>query len=256
MEINNFRPYDCAFQEGGMCTDTKRPESDDEHEYAPLSYPNPDCKDHCRTHKYLTAMILESGIDSVKLTTKKLLPRAEDKDVFKRIKEIKNNPISFVDSGNNIFITSPHLQNGRTTISLKIVNSYIWYQRKWAMPDVGWARYVNIPELLIDMENYSIKNSMDFKRKIDDIKKVKLVIWDDVTSQPLSVQQQAFLNSMINARFRDKKSNIFTGLAVTNIEETVGAILAQRLKSCEKLIITKKFRKSENISDEDKQYCL
>lgn len=236
---NYAKTLACPRHLTGLC-DEYRPNNLKQHQISRQKYP--ECMESCVPYIIFKDLIRNSDSDCIKLAVQKLKPQKEDLQTFQRIKEIKSNIEEFVRKGNNLFITSPHMQCAKSTILFKFLYGYFWQMSCWAPPDEGRGKYVNVPEFAMDIDVYSVRNSDEFRKKIDILKRIDLVVWDDITLYTLNDTAKNIMGSIINSRFRNEKANVFAGLEINNPQTVLGNIIYQQLQTCEHLRITKMYK--------------
>ena len=161
---------------------------------------------------------------------KNIIPQSVDIAAYKELKEIKDHIYDFVKRGDNLYICSDKIQNGKTTWSIKLLYKYfneIWLGNAF----VPRGYFVYVPEFLANMASYDYKNTKEFKELDNIIKTVDLVVWDDITTMNLAENAQNILNTYLNKRYMDGKANIYNGLYQGEyLESVVGKLLSMRLK--------------------------
>lgn len=244
----NTNLVDCPNHIAGYCSG-ECPKIGERRLFSEQKYP--DCLRDCIVFKIFSDLIKQSNSNLIHLAVKKLKPCKEDLEAFKRIFEIKTNIVDFVSEGNNLLITTPYLQNGKTTILIKFLYAYLWSNSYWIEPDEGIGKYINVPEFLPKIESYSVRNSEKFQKEVEILKRLPLVVWDDITNVPLNDTAKNIITSIINARLRNEKANVFAGLEVSNPEVVLGNILYQQLKYFEHLKITKKYKQDKSETNNE-----
>lgn len=211
----------------------------------------PKCMTNCVNFTCFKIAVEQCGTSCIELALNKLKPQKEDLKTFERIKEIKDNINRFVFEGNNLFITSPYVRNGRTTILLKFLYGYFWSVSDALRLDGLLGKYINVPEFIVDINTYKIRHSENFQNKIELLKTIPLVVWDDITTCSLDEASMVIIPSIISARLRNGKANIIAGLEVNNLDAVLGKVLSQQIQSFEQLKITKKYKKFQENSFTD-----
>ncbi len=230
----------CPMHSVGVCSGKRSKTNGEKRFFSQQEFP--DCTQNCMVLGIFSSLIEQSGSSYIKLAEKKLKSSKEDLKDFERIKTIKKDIVDFVSEGNNLLITTPHIQNGKTTLLLKFLYSYLWLMSIWYPPDEGRGKYVNVPEFVQRIEAFSIRNSEKFQNEINVLKNIALVVWDDITMVALNDTAKNIITSIISARLRNGKANIFAGLEVNNPDIVLGNILYQHLQNFEHLRITKKYK--------------
>lgn len=190
-----------------------------------------DCRKTCQRYLYMNFLIINCGKPDSENFIKKLIPDKSDKKAFDRLKVIKENIKTYIKDGNNLYIHSKHIQNGKTTWAIKIM--YRYFHEIWYGSDLSPKGYfIYVPEFLNNMKNFEYRKTKECNELEEIINSADIVIWDDITFK-LSTQEQTILQNYINKRFLNHKSNIFTGFDDGQIENNIGIRLYKMLTSCE-----------------------
>lgn len=152
-----------------------------------------------------------------------------DKAAFKTLSNIEANIVNFIGEGNNLFIHSYGCGNGKTSWSLRLVESYfntIWYKSDL----VCKALFISVPRLLLALKD-NISENNDYARYIkDNVYKADIVIWDDIATKATTVFESEHLFTMIDTRLNAGKSNIYTcNLSSEDLAEKLGDRLYSRI---------------------------
>ena len=146
--------------------------------------------------------------------------------------------VSFTEQGSNLYIGSVNLQTGKTTWSLKLL--YKYFDEIWAGNGFRTRGYfIHVPEFLGKLKDFSFRETAEYKRIDKCLKTCDLVIWDDITSQPLTPNEQNILNVYIDKRLMEDRANIFNGMYYKGekLEQVVGNKLASRLSESEVIVL-------------------
>lgn len=179
-----------------------------------------------------------------------LRPEKIDLPKFKQLKEwtdvqvvkengvtkYKHSVLERVNNGEGLFIWSETKGNGKTSWAAKIMQAYF---RAVGVTNNLRTRglYINVPEFLEDMRRNMNNPSEEHSTLLNLIKKVDMVIFDDIgTESPTKwVREQLYI--IINKRYSEGLSNIYTSnmsLAELGHEEILGDRIASRIKgSCD-----------------------
>lgn len=157
-----------------------------------------------------------------------LYPDDEDLKAFRRLKEIKDNIVEWVEQGNNLFIGSEICGNGKTTWAAKLMNRY--FDQIWSgncFKDRGY--FINVSDLLFEFK-LSINSNKNMDRWRSRFAEVDLVIWDDLGDDVLTPYEHQILYSIINRRIANGKANIFTSNRLDeNLQTSIGGKLYSRV---------------------------
>lgn len=165
------------------------------------------------------------------------LDASEDYKSFCKLADIKDDIIDFVQSGNNLVITSGNTGNGKTSWAIKLLMKYfdsIWLGNGFRTR----GKFVHIPTLLLQLKNFNSPVSDTYK---DELMNCDLVVWDDLASVDATAYDYSQLLLFIDNRINNQKSNIFTTnqLSEEEMEERLGTRLASRIWNTSEIIIFK-----------------
>lgn len=152
-----------------------------------------------------------------------------DYDAFVQLKGIQDNIVDFVDSGKQLYIHSSIAGNGKTSWSLRLVQTY--FKKIWLKTELRCrALFINVPSFLLALkDNISVKNEY-IKHIKENIFEADLVIWDDIGTKSATQFEHENLLSMIDQRIGSGKANIFTSnLNDAEMHEALGDRLASRI---------------------------
>lgn len=185
------------------------------------------CTEHCLRYDEMSYLMTNSDIPKVKQIPISLIPSEEDYNAFCRLKEIKDNIVDFVDKGSNLFISSKHTGNGKTSWAIKIMLKYfdsIWAGNGFRVRGV----FVNVPTLLSKLKDFNNPSLQEYKNKL---LTADLVIWDDIASSGISNYDYNQLLIFIDNRLLEGKANIFTSNVsdMSKFKELMGEKLASRV---------------------------
>ena len=162
-----------------------------------------------------------------------------DKKAFDRLKEIEVNIETFVNNGENLYIYSHVVGNGKSWWSIRLLRAYfesIWY--KTGIKCRGL--FINVPKYFISLKD-SFNNYSEY---IDHIKKnvltADLVVWDDIATKGFTEFEMESLLNIINNRVDAGKANIYTSnLAGEELKQALGDRLYSRVANMSEMIIFK-----------------
>ena len=208
--------------------------------------PNYDCRKICPRYKIMNFLIINCGMPNADRYLKQLIPAKQDKDAFLALNDIKNNIKQLVNDGFNLFIASKKMQNGKTSWSLKIL--YKYFNEIWCGSDyVPRGYFLYVPDFIQKNKSFEYKNTSEFKEIDKILMNADLVIWDDITANPLLPSEQALLNNYISKRIQCGKANIFNGMERLNLKEYLGETLATRFENFEKVVLVEKPGKIKKV---------
>ena len=187
-----------------------------------------ECSDSCVRYNEVKYLMDSSGIPKAQQTPKKLIPlNQEDKEVFIRLKDIKDNIVDFINNGKNLYLCSDSPGNSKTSWGFKMMLKYI---------DSIWSGngfrtrclFIHVPTFLQQLKNFENPLSEEYKEKI---KTCDLVFWDDIAASKLTDYEYNQLLAFIDARMLEDKSNIYTSNIVSKemLETIIGGRLTSRI---------------------------
>ena len=152
-----------------------------------------------------------------------------DFEEFKKLKEIQDNILDFVQEGKQLYIHSSICGNGKTAWSLRLLQCY--FKKIWLRTEMRCrALFINVPNLLISLKENISSKSEYIKHIKDNIYEADIVIWDDVGTKSATNFEHENLFSFIDQRINLGKSNIFTSnLTDEELHEALGDRLASRI---------------------------
>lgn len=160
----------------------------------------------------------------------------KDRQSFIRLKEIEKNIEVWVNNGNNLYIYSSICGNGKTSWSIRLIQSYletIWYKSDL----VCKALFINVPRFLIALKN-NISEKDDYAIHIkENVLNADLVVWDDIAIKSATTYEMENLLSIIDYRLNNNKSNIYTSnLFGQDLNEKLGERLYSRIVNLSEVI--------------------
>lgn len=163
-----------------------------------------------------------------------LSPESVDYDNFVFLADIKDDIVDFVNSGENLYITSEYTGNGKTSWAIKLMLKYfndIWSGNGFRVRGI----FIHVPTLLSRLKSDMKNPNQEFENLISILNDVNLVIWDDIASTNLSQYDHSQLLTYIDQRVLSGKSNIFTGNIPNreNLVKAIGTRLTSRILSGE-----------------------
>lgn len=191
-----------------------------------------DCdKDFClRKYKldnlYRQSLLSQAQMRHVPLTVDEDMT---DLNAFKRLSEIEAGIVGFVSLGRNLFIHSPICGNGKTSFSIRMIESY--FGKIWPKCDLSChALFINVPRFLLALKA-NIDKPNDYATYImDHALEADLVVWDDIAAKTGTEYEINNLLSLIDSRIGMGKSNIYTSnLNAGEIKAALGKRLASRI---------------------------
>lgn len=186
-----------------------------------------ECNPNCIRYMEMDYLIETSNIPKANQFKNTLIAEKIDLENFKFLTEIKNDVINFVENGENLYIFSQNLGNGKTTWAIKIMLSY--FNKIWAGNGfVQRGLFIHTPSFLTKFKEVMNKKDEEFEDMKKQLLEVDLVIWDDIAAGKLSDFDHTNLLTYIDQRKLNGKSNIYTG----NLNDAeLSVAVGNRLKS-------------------------
>lgn len=152
-----------------------------------------------------------------------------DENAFMRLADIEKNIETFVENGNNLYIYSQNVGNGKTSWALRLANNYI--NKVWIKKDMEpIVLFISVPRFLLELKA-NISNKSDYIEHISKyVLNCPLVIWDDIGSKNGTEFEVSHLLSIIDNRINNGKSNIYTSnLNDSELHQLLGDRLYSRV---------------------------
>ena len=209
-----------------------------------------DCTANCIRYIEMKHLMDTSEIPK-NMQVPKLLEASGDYKAFCRLAEIKENIVEFVQSGQNLYITSVHTGNGKTSWAIKLMLKY--FDEIWAGNGLQTrGLFVHVPTFLLKAKDFKEPLSEEYKQALLDC---DLVIWDDIASMGVSQYDFSQLLMYIDNRLLKGRANIYTSNTTKyELVALLGSKLASRIYNTAEIItFTGKDRRHTNGSVADNQ---
>lgn len=157
----------------------------------------------------------------------------KDLMAFRKLADIKDSIVAFVENGESLYIYSKHTGNGKTSWAIKLLLRY--FDQIWAGNGFRVRGYFqHVPTLLNALKDFS--NSSSALKK--PLATADLVVWDDIASTKLSEYDRSQLLMLIDQRTSEGLANIYTGNidTVTDLTDALGTRLTSRIWNTSTLI--------------------
>lgn len=180
----------------------------------------------CVVYPQMRYQFEESGLPEAKWAPIKLSPESIDYEAFKQLAGIRKNIVDFVEQGQSLFIYSNVTGNGKTSWAIKLLQTYFHYVAvgNYGIPK---ACFVSTAGLLLKLKDFK---DNEVPAYLDLLKKVDLVVWDDVAVTALTPFDYNQLYTILEARSLAEKANIFTSNCTPEeLDDLVGARNASRM---------------------------
>lgn len=188
-----------------------------------------DCYKTCPKYIEMKYLMDNSGIPKSKQRPLKLTPYECDLEAFRRLAEIKDNIVDFVEDGRNLYICSEAVGTGKTTWSLKLLMRYfeeVWEGNGLEIRGV----IVHVPTFLLKCKDFKTVDE-DFEQLKRTLLDVDLVVWDDIGGVTVSGYDYAQLLMYLDARDFSDLANIYTSNLTTreSFTDALGAKITSRV---------------------------
>ena len=194
-----------------------------------------ECNSGCRRYIEMMYLLDNSGIPENRYVTEPIMPDRIDIQAYKAVDGYRKNVVSNVEDGNNIYIWSKSVGNGKSSLAIKTMVRY--FDSIWAGNGLKKRGvFVHVP-LLINQIHDTFNSGEDLSQYKSDLANVDLVIFDDIGANKLKRDgyDLSLLLSIIDTRVLQKKSSIYTSnISPSQLPRELGERLASRiLGSCE-----------------------
>lgn len=187
-----------------------------------------ECSTSCIRYNEMKFLMDSSGIPEAQQLPKSLLAlNDDDRQTFRRLKEIKDNINQFVEEGKNLYICSDQPGTSKTSWMFKLILKYfdnIWSGNGFRVRGL----FIHTPTFLQQLKNFDNPLSEEYK---ENIKNCDLVCWDDIAASKLTEYEYNQLLTFIDARMLNNKANIYTSNITSRemLETIIGGRLTSRV---------------------------
>ena len=187
---------------------------------------NEDCE-RCTTYPQMLWQFENSGLPKSKYKIIELYASDEDVAAFKQLAKIRKDICEFVEQGKNLYICGATPGNGKTSWSIKMLQTYFHYEAEGNLFNIV-GMFVSVPDLLLKMKDFNNPLSDAYK---ENLRNCNLLILDDIAVTGLSQYDYLQLFALIDSRMLSNKSIIFTSnnTSLKDLEQSVGERLASRI---------------------------
>ena len=190
-----------------------------------------DCTNSCIRYLEMKYLMDNSNIPKAKQVPQSLTAPKCDIPSYRRLAEIKDDIVEFVNCGQNLYIASDKTGNGKTSWAIKLMLKY--FNDIWAGNGFrARALFIHVPTFLLKCKDFDNKDER-FEELKGRIPTIDLVVWDDIASTDVSSYDYSQLLMYIDSRLLNGLSNIFTGNYEhrSRLEKRVGIKLTSRIWS-------------------------
>ena len=188
-------------------------------------------KDFCMRKYRLDCLFDNSNLEPPQRVHKILNVDADGTDYqeFVQLSGIEKNIVQFVAEGKNLFIHSYICGNGKSSWSIRMLQSYfnkIWPRSTFSCQGL----FISVPRFLIELKNNISNKSAYVTFIMDRVLSADVVVWDDIATKVGTEFELSHLLNLINMRMDAGKSNIFTSnLGKKELAMTLGDRLTSRI---------------------------
>ena len=152
-----------------------------------------------------------------------------DAESFAYLSRLVRNIVKFVSVGGNLYIHSKQCGNGKTSIALRLAQSYL--NHVWLIsPLTCKVLFINVPRYLLEIKANISEPSEYVEHIRKNVLNADLVIWDDIGTKGLTQFEHENVLSLINARLDAGKANIYTSnLSKEELRDSIGDRLYSRV---------------------------
>lgn len=159
---------------------------------------------------------------------------SKDHKSFEILQNIQDNIVDFVSDGEQLYLCSNKVGNGKTTWAIKLMIAYFDEKSYW-IPESPRGMFVNVSDYLFRSKDFN--NSLP-KGYRENMKNCELLILDDIAISGLTDYDFMNLYGIIERRTLGGLSTIFTGNETDPevLEDILGPRLTSRIWSSSKQI--------------------
>lgn len=185
----------------------------------------------CMRFLEMNYLMSSSGIPKSQQIPKQLRPTTKhDMNQFKILDSIKQDIVNFVESGQNIYISSVNVGTSKTSWAIKLMLRF--FDEIWSGNGLRTrGLFIHVPSFLQSLKDFNNPLPEEYR---EDIKECDLVIWDDIaTMSKLTDYEYSQLLIYLDHRILNDKSNIYTSNVVSkkDLDQVLGVRLASRVLS-------------------------
>lgn len=138
-----------------------------------------------------------------------LKPEKIDVPSFELLGTIRQGIVKFVEEGRNLYLYSDGIcGNGKTSWAFKLLQTYLFNVSNPYLECKGL--YISVPLFMMDSRFSISGKNLFFYEVVELIKKVDIVIWDDIGAAETKGYDYQNLLALINLRDVSKLTNIYT----------------------------------------------
>lgn len=194
-----------------------------------------ECENLCIRYSEMSYLLNHSNLPKSHWGFHKLYPDECDIQAFERLAEIQMNIKDYVQSGNNLYLYSSQVGNGKTTWMVKLLLQY-FHEICFGNCHKERGLFINVPTYLARCKN-AISHPDESLGEINKLlMNVDLVIFDDVIVNNLSNYDYSNIMVYVDTRLFSGKSTFFTSnYSPKEISKIADDRLASRICSGENI---------------------
>ena len=194
------------------------------------------CSTSCIRYKEIKYLLEHSLIPKSRQVIQKMSIPNTDREEYATLDKISRNMNTFVERGMNLVIWSENVGNGKTSWAIKLILAY--FDKIWAGNGLKpRAMFINIPEYLNRVKASMNFNDDGLEEIQSNIKDIDLLVLDDIGATRMSEYDLSLLNSIIDSRYLNSKSTIYTtNLSQEQLKPIIGIRLCDRMFKCSKVV--------------------
>lgn len=179
--------------------------------------------------RYKLARLYDEANVSMRQRKRFPLKTKVDNEAFKSLEDIEKSIKEFVGSGSNLYIYSRTCGNGKTSWSLRLLQSY--FEAIWPEASLSChGLFIHVPTYLIAIKEYIEDRNEYVKHIKENMLNADIIIWDDIGNKTTTQYESDSLLSIIDNRMSFGKSNIYTSnLTDAEMSRFLGDRLASRI---------------------------
>jgi DNA replication protein DnaC len=195
-----------------------------------------ECSELCGGYRVLRALYGLSRIPLGYRYNMALIPQVKDVPAFEELNEFKENIVSNVREGSNLYIWGKSTGCGKTSWACKIMS---YYFRKIAFTSglENEGLYIYLPTFLNDLRDSFDSKDPEFKKQLEMVTSCNLLIIDDLGSEKLTEWVRERIVSIIHTRVSNGLSTIYTSnLSPDELRQEMGDRIASRVLGCSQIV--------------------
>lgn len=199
--------------------------------YKNINFCETDCPNLCIRYSEMKYLLKYSNLPESQRCFHKLYPDECDVSAFEKLADIQSNIKEFIQNGNNLYLYSKWVGNGKTTWMIKLLMQYF---HEIAVGNCHRERglFINVPTYLMQSKNAISTPDPKLEELKQLMMKVDVLVLDDITAVKMSNYDYSTLLGYVDSCIFSGRSIFCTGNYKPNeLDEVLGARLASRVCS-------------------------